>query len=140
QPDHVAVISRQVAAVMNDGYSVGRVDHQAHAVGDVFADKNLGSAPFEQRFLGNVGISIGKLAFRKFHGDVFQHVAHAAPSPSGGAQGYDGGVDGRQRLGGLSVDVRRVRRCMVIGACTPEVEGRRLHLERIEYRQLHGSI
>src|SRR6516164_7149895 len=106
QPDHVAVISGQVAAVVDDRYSVGGVDHQAHAVNLVFANMNLGHTALEQRFLGDIGRSIGKLAFREFHGDVFQHVAHAAPRPSRRTQGYDGVVDGRHSLGGLSVDIR----------------------------------
>ena len=79
------MIPDQVATVVNDRHTVGRVNHQAHAVGDVLADINLRSAPFEQRFLRYISMTVGKLTFGEFHGDVFQHVAHTAPCTSGRA-------------------------------------------------------
>ena len=47
QPHHVAVKSGQVSAVVNHRHSIGGVDHEAHAVGNVFSDLNLGGTTFE---------------------------------------------------------------------------------------------
>ena len=49
QPHHVAVVADHVAAVVDDRDAVLRVDHQAHAVRDVLADRDLRLAPLEQR-------------------------------------------------------------------------------------------
>ena len=79
QPDHVAVEADHVAAVVNDGNAVRRVDHQPHAVRRVLADGDLRLAPREQRVLRDVALAVRQRSFRELHRDVLQHVVDAAP-------------------------------------------------------------
>ena len=41
KPDHIAVMAEQIAAMMDDRDAVGGVDHQAHAISLIFADRHL---------------------------------------------------------------------------------------------------
>src|SRR6516162_1361971 len=84
QPDHVAVISGQVAAVVDDRYSVGGVDHQAHAVNLVFANMNLGHTALEQRFLGDIGFvpsaSLPSASSMETYFNMSRTLLHAPPA------------------------------------------------------------
>ena len=111
QPHHVAVEADHVAAVVDDRHAVRRVDHQAHAVGRVLADRR-------------------PAASRRASSGVLRDVAACRPAarprraPSArtssmsltllqrgarGAQRDDRVVELHHRARGLAVDVGRVR-------------------------------
>src|SRR5215472_1164327 len=62
EPDHVAVISDEVAAMVNDGDAVGGIDLKSHTVGNVLADIDLGSTALEQGPFGDIRGTIRQFA------------------------------------------------------------------------------